>query len=371
MTTTTFPFAEDTPDLLDRTLTHTAAVRVSLPSGEVIPLDLEGGRLSYDETRSPRVEAVVDVTVPTDAALLGRIDARTGARLEVDCGYVRPGGVQDVHNLAYLGLRSRKVPRPGDVMQLVGRSDEALVIDSGPDVGAAVTGSSVVDAMDKLIWQIDPLANISVTSSPGPAVAAEVYEDRWDYLAALADRIGAQVYHDGKAIWNIAPVPVITAPAYALSVGDGGTITESDAGLGRDGDSESSAWANVVYLVHEWVDGSNVPRKIVSKRRIQSGPYAAVQGNTKVLEIKRSSSISQANADAAAAALVARTVTRGRTFTVTAPSAYWLRPGHTITVTLPTGPTESHLVVSVEFDLKSGLMNITTRLPDNTGTIGA
>ncbi|ARU53514.1 hypothetical protein CBR64_20880 [Cellulosimicrobium cellulans] len=81
---------------------------------------------------------------------------------------------------------------------------------------------------------------------------------------------------------------------------------------------------------------------------------------------------SSLKASAVAAARVRRTISRGRQMSVeAAAAAYWLRPGHTITVQLPTGPQERHLVSSVTFDLPSGTMHVRTRVPvDVTITTG-
>lgn len=368
----TDPWSSDTPALLTRSLSHVVAGRIVLPGSETIPLDVEGGRLSFDETRSPRVMLNgLTCRVPTDPALLARIDPRTGARLELDAGYTRPGGAQDVHTIADLGLRSRPVSRPDDVMTLDAAGDEALVIDAADTNNGLLTAASTTAGMTALIQQAIPGVVPTVTGPTGAALASEQYDDRWQFLTDLADRIGARVYDNGLRAWFIAPAPVLAAANLDLATGPNGTITRSDATITRDGDGGSSTWANYVYLIHEWTDSGGVDRRIVSTRRITTGAYAAVAPNVKILKVERTSSITQALADASAAALVARTVTRGRSLTVTAVSAYWLRPGDTVNVTLPTGPTEQHLVVSVDFDLGTGLMDVTTRLPDNTGTIGA
>ena len=54
---------------------------------------------------------------------------------------------------------------------------------------------------------------------------------------------------------------------------------------------------------------------------------------------------------------------RSRSLTIQAPSAWWLRPGHTITVHLPDSDPERHLVAAVEHTT-GGVMTVTTRTPD-------
>lgn len=360
----TAPYADDTAGLLTKSLSHVVAARIVIAGGETITLDVQRWDCSFDESHSPRVVVNLDARVPTDPALLARIDPRTGARLELDLGYVRPGGALDVHTIANLVLRSRPVARPDDVMALEAHSDESLVIDNAPCDGAAFSAASTTAAITAALVLALPGTAPTITASAGPAVAQGPYTDRWDLIVDLADRIGARVYDDGLRTWHIDPAPVLGTPNLDIAVGATGTIVSSAAQMGRE------EWANQVLLVYSWRDTSDVDHTIKSVRRITTGAYAAVAGNTKTLRVDREVATTQTEANAAAAALVARTVTRGRSLTVTAVSAYWLRPGDTVNVTLPTGPTEQHLVVSVVFD-DSGLMTVVTRLPDNTGTIGA
>lgn len=365
--TRTAPWSSDTHNLLTRTMSHIVRPTVVLPSGEQFAATLEGGRVAFDETRAPRVQASLTCRVPTDQALLDRLDPRTGARLVIDAGYRRPDGLEDVQPLVDLGLRSRRVARPNDTMTLEGASDEALVIDNSASVGGSVVEINTQNGIANTIREIFPGLTFDTTGAPGGAALNQSpMGNKWTLVMDLADRIGAQVYDNGLRSWFIRPMPVLTTPALGVAVGVNGTILGSDAGLDRDED-----WGNRVLLTYKWTDSSNVAHQVYGVRSITSGVYAAVTGNTRVVEVDREIPATQTEANAAAASLVARTVTRGRSFSLQAISAYWLRPGHTIEVTLPLGDPEQHLVTGVEFDLGEGTMRVTTRLPDNTGTIGA
>ncbi|HEX6917359.1 MAG TPA: hypothetical protein VF140_04715 [Phycicoccus sp.] len=359
------PFSPAIVGLLTRSMTHVCSAWVELPSGETCPLDVESGTLEWDETRAPRVTASLSCRVPTDAALLGRVDPRTGARVKIVAGYRRPDGAEETALVANLGLRSRRVARPDDVLRVEAASDEALILDGAATRSGSITNATTTGAITAVLNQLLTVTP-TVSGSTGPAVSAVLFEDRWSVVQDLADSIGAQVYDNGLRQWVIAPAPAAGSVALELKVGAGGTIVESDAGLSRD-----DGWGNFVWAHYEWVDGGGVRRTVDGLRRVTSGPFAAVAGNYKVVKVSRDVGTTQAAADAAAAALVARMVTRGRSFEVNAISAYWLRPGHTLEVTLPLGDTETHLVTAVSFDLSAGTMRVTTRLPDNTVTIGA
>lgn len=369
------PWAADTPELLTEPLTHLAAADVLLPSGETVPVTLLECTVSFDETTAPRVSANVTAELPGDQALLDRIDPRTGARLLVAAGYLRPDDLEDVHQLCDLGLRTRRVNRdeaaPDGTMTLAALGDEALLVDNAPSNGGSVSTANTVDAIKAVVAMVLPGAtvNTAVTSS-GPGITEAPLGDKWTRVQDWSDSIDAQTYDDGTRTWWVRTQPTLGAVAADLTTGPAGTIYGSDTGLDRD-----DGFYNRVFITYEWRDETNpdapVDRRVVTVRSVTTGPYAATVGNTRTLELSRDVRTTQARADAAAAALVKRTVTRGRSFRVTAPGMYWLRPGHTVTLALPLGDPELHLVASVSFDLVRGEMTVTTRLPDGTYTIGA
>lgn len=331
----------------------------------LLPLEVEDATISWDEKRSPRVQASLTCKVPDAQETLDRIDPRTGARLWVTMGYVLPGGREESHLMADLTLRSRVVSRPDDTMAIEGLSDEALLIDATDTATGNISNATTTGAITSVINQIITTVP-TVVGTTGPAVSSTLFEDRWTCINDLADRIEAQVYDDGLRNWYITSVPGLTAASHFLTVGEDGTIISSEAGMTRD-----DGWANYVWLRYEW-DVAGVANLRQSQRRITSGPMAAVAGNYKIVKVVREGlSATQTEADAAATALVKRMSTRGRTFSVEAIAAYWLRPGDTIDVQLPLGGIESHIISAITFSPVEGTMQIDTRLPDGTMTYGA
>ena len=372
MTLIAAPYDESTPDLLTRTLTHIARATLITDAGDEVPLDLEDGTLRWDETQSPRVQATLTCTLPDDPALLWRIDPRLGVRIVLDIGYLRPGGYEDVHRIADLGLRTRVVNRPERTIELEAHSDEALLIDNAASTSLPINTTSTTAAITAVInLALTPTLPILVTAAAGPAVnQTQVNADKWETIADLADGIGAQVYDDGLRQWHIAPrvTAVAADPVYELTVGASGTIIAARNTLSRVPDV--GGWANRVYLRYAWTDAGGVDHVITSVRQITSGTYRADTGNVVTLPLERTVATTQARADAAAAALVARTVTRGARLDQTAIAAYWLRPGMTVGITQAVGDRSKHVVSAVDFDLVAGTMQVTPRLPDNTGSIG-
>lgn len=358
----TGPYSPDTPTLLaDGPLTHAATAQVTTPDGDTIALPIIDGTVTYDETRSPRVEATLTTHLAADAALATRIDPRVACRLKVAAGYIRPGGVVDVQLVADLGLRTRTRARPDDTLTLTGRSDEALLIDSAPSATLTVSAATTAAAITGVITGAVPGATVNVDAQDlGPAVSfAENNVDKWGAVADFADRIAGVVYDDGLRTWHIAYRPnYTTTPTHYISDGPAGTLVQIEETYDRDGD-----WANRVQLVYEWQDTAGVDKRIVATADA-TGPYAPTAGNTKTLLDVRDTPTLQAFANLAATNLVARTNTRARTYTLTAPSAYWVRPGQTINVTEANTGTIALLVVAVTFDLRTGLMSIDGRLPE-------
>jgi hypothetical protein len=367
-------YLADTPALLSRTMTHLVTARVVGSDGESIPLELEQARSSFDGTRTPRVTAEFVCRLPTDQSLLERLDPRTPARLLLSAGYRRPDGLDDVQQIANLSLRNRYASRAAgsNVLRIRATSDEALLADAAPAAGLTVSSSSttqairdVVDgALAGLTW------NVTATTA-GPAVAEQLLDaDRVAVVNDYRDRIGADVYADEDRIWNITDAPALlagTAAHHTMTVGPAGTITDTEAGLDRDL-SGADGWYNRVYLYYRWRDLAGAEQRIQVSRSVTTGAYA-VTNNLRCLRLERNVATNVTAAGNVAAALVARTVTRGRTFTVSGVAAYWLRPGNTVALQLPLGGLERHLVDSVDFDHVAGRMTLKTRVPDNSGTI--
>lgn len=363
--TMTAPWDEQAPDALREPLTHLATLAVVTPDGTELPLDphRSGGTVTFDEAWSPHVEARVTVVVPTDQGTLDALDPRAGARLVVRAGYRYPSGREDVHELADLCLRSRPVRRPASTADLTAHSDEVRLQDTTPlgDTRTLAGTMAVRAALGDLITWALPGTTVALeatsTETLGDPLTVTTGADLWGTLADLADRINAWVYVDGQRTWRVVDRPALAGvSAYQLEVGPAGTLTDttSDLSMGE--------WGNAVLV--EYPDGTSVWAKATT------GDLAVGTAPTKVVKVTRSADGgSPAARKAVAQAVLRRALSRGRGFTLTAPAAYWLRPGHTITAALPTGPQERHLVARVAFDLATGAMTVTTRVPDDGATI--
>lgn len=363
------PYLDDAEAILAGAHGHIVRARAT-GATFTMPLALvdEAGAVSldYDEQRAPRVQARLLCALPATLEDLERLDPRAGVRVELDLGYRRPGGAQDVATVADLGLRRVSVNYADRTMSLSLAGDEALVVDaSSVAVGKVDTPTHRAGVQALLEQAISPAPNF-VANVPGDTAAlVDPLTDRWATAQDLADRKECALYDDGLRTFVLEPVPTVaTTPAASLTVGDGGTVLEPEADLARD------AWFNYVCLRYRWRNAAGADQVITATAYVSSGPYA-ISGDAgkRILLDERNVPTTQAAANAAARAILVRQLSRSRSFTFTAIAAYWVRPGSTVSVTLPGGRPEAHLVSRVSFQPLVGTMTLATRLPDVASSI--
>jgi len=350
----------DTPDLLGGDLGHIVRATLTHPSFGVVDLplpDTASASVVFDESRTPRVEA--SLSVPLVAGLEG-VDARAGVRLEVSAGYLRPDGVEDVQPLVDLGVRRTPRAHLAGLLGISAASDEALVLDAAPAVAEKITAASPALAVADLLGKaISPAPYIEHNLTAAGAVTLDPVEDRWDSLLDLADRYGAQVYDDGLRTWHLLPAPSRAGdPVHTLRTGVGGTVIDPTEAVDRD------SWANYVRMRYRWRTAAGADAQVVSTAYVAAGDYAITgPAGRKILPVERAAATTQAQANDAARQILIRSLSRAETLSLTAVSAYWLRPGDTVEVVLEDGVPRLVIVSRVVFDLVRGTMAVTTRLP--------
>lgn len=368
----TAPFDPAWSARLGGALSMPTSVRVTGPDIAPITLDVISGNVTWNEDATPHVQAALTCRIPDSQATLDALDARLNRRLVVTGGYRVPGD-GETHVLCDLMLSERIVSRSEGqaTMTIRAVSDEQRVIDTRP-INASRTYGPTSDggaAIAELIqWGTSgsPAASqpVHVTAS-GTFVAADdsLLIDRedelWSSIQDIADRIGAWVYHDGLGTFHVVPQPVKAGSAVAqFQVGAGGTITNSESSLTRE------EFANTVVVTYSWYDGDQ--RTAFGYAEVTSGPYAVAAVGRKVIKVDIERKGTAAQAKAAAAQMLSRAISRGRSLGLEFDHApLWLRPGQTVTVQLATGPQVRHLVSRVDIDIPSGHGHIQTRQPED------
>jgi hypothetical protein len=144
-------------------------------------------------------------------------------------------------------------------------------------------------------------------------------------------------------------------------VGSNGTILTSSSGVTRDD------WANWVTVWYVWTGSTGTPFVSGGYANVTAGPYAPAASGYKILLERRPVPGTPTSGNRVAATILRRMLARSRSYTVDAVPAWWLRPEDTITLQLPLGEQERHLVSRVAF--APGRMSIETRLPDTASTV--
>lgn len=371
----TAPFDPSVEQLI--TQPHEQGIRaVAVLSGGVeLPLDVVDYELSFDERRTPYVQGSIDVPVPTDQATLDQLDPRLLIRVRLFVYYRLASGVVDEHQIAYLQARRRRLVRSDDnraILTLDLVSSEAAFIDaltpnySNPE--ATWTSTSLKNAVGTLVTDAfagTPMAGVVVNGPTiAEAITLPIAPHPWDAISDAADALDFDIYDPGMfAEWIVEPrVTAVGVPSLTLDVGANGTIVSSETGVTRDD------WANWVVISYDWTDNAGVRQFEGGSAHVTGGPYTTALVGYKFLQENRMMPGSASQGTRAAKAILARMLSRSRSYTLTAVPAWWVRPRQTTALTLPLGSQERHIISSVSFG--PGTMRLTTRLPDTASVIG-
>lgn len=361
--------------LLREHLIHVWTVEAITDAEGTFPLSVVSAVLTFDEAWSPHVQLEADCVVPEDQDQLDALDPRAGAQIRVTAGYVYPDGTQDDGEPVTLHLHSRIVRRPDNTLSIRAFSGEMALQEDAYTGDTFPTLAGAAETLEDLITAVHPGATITSTIPAlyRPDLLTGLEESKvgtswWDLAADVQDRADVWVRDTGEGYWLITARPTVAGmSALALSVGTGGTITSSETELGRE------EWANAVLVRHTWTEDTGtetIEHLVTGYAAVTGAPLGVDVVGRKVLVVDRETPAPHDAVAAAAAALVSRTVSRGRRAQLEAHAAYWLRPGHTVTVQLPTGPQERHLVAAVAFSFPAGGMGVRTRVPENVTITG-
>lgn len=366
----TVPYSAKAAAALTDPIRHECAVTVRPRTGAAFALDADDVSVTFSEDWAPFAQASIRGAIPSTQAKLDALDPRILCRIEIDTGYTYQDGTTELFPLADLGLVDRGVLRPSNVLELSAASDEALTQDYIWRSDFPLMPTNGIN--EAVSWCLEfSLMQTGYTLSTffGPGVdehqlldlTISIGDPMWRMLDEIATRTGKRVYCGEDGIWRIRNRNEISAtPLHSLTVGQDGTILDTATSLSRDN------WYNSVLLEHEWMPyGASEPMRRFGHAAVTSGPFAVGTVGYKTYHVRSDRVIAQDTLTAAAVAKLSNLVTRGRSLRLTAIAAYWLRPGNTISVTLPTGEPELYIIQSVTFRPLVGLMDIVTRQPAN------
>lgn len=367
----TAPFDVKAAELITGPLRHEAELTAHPLTGDPFALEIDGTDLAvtFSEDWSPYVQASISCKVPEDQEELDRLDPRKLCRVSINAGYTYPDNETEIFPLADLHLRRRAVNRPSNLLELTASSDESITQDYTWRADFPLMPTTGIN--EAVAWGLD-FATIphgyQLASAFGNGTdAADLAElaigrgdSMWSMLDEIATRTGRRIYCDEFGIWQIRDRPELAGtPSHYLEVGAAGTLTDTSTELSREG------WFNEVYLRNGWKDGAGNDVLIIGSAAVTSGEFAVGTVGWKCFYHESDRPITQDAANKAAATKLKNLVSRGRSLRLTAAAAYWLRPGMTVSVTLPSGAPALCLIQAITFHPLTGLMDITTRQPLN------
>lgn len=363
------PYAPDAEERIRYSARHIITA-TAYPSGAAsFDLDVEDATITFDDSTAPRIQASLTCKLP-DAAALDTLDARRTFRVKVWAGYKYDSVTEDVQLLADLHVRDHEVKRPANRLALELHSDESLAMDyrrlawdSQPPqsslydaivyhVGLATIGSATPLVVSEYPNGFGASAVAGLVQEPG--------QPSWDLVVESARRAGVSIYCEPDRSWRIAaPQAVSGETALNLTTGGGGIIIDSNSVTSRD------RFRNAVCLRYRWKDGAGVEQTIYGHSYIAAGPYSLPTIGYNSHYEERDVPVTQAQANQAAENMLRALSRRGKSFVLSAVSAYWLRPGQTVTATLPEGGQERLLVSAASFSFPSGSMQVRLRQPED------
>lgn len=363
-------WAADAPETITGVHRQDFEARITLPVGggsqQIAATAME---VTFSEDWAPRIQGSLTAPNEWGPELLPFLDPRTVVPCRPLAGYVVPAVGSDIHALATTHLTSRTSPDNGETVNLTFASVEALAQDClyfGPDTAFSFGG--VREALAYMISYATPngpgitesVISNAYMSALTTALPFRAGQSMWQHMDDLALLAGVRIQADGTGGWRITRKVTAAGPVVLdLSQGQQNSIAE------RIQDTISrEEYYDAALLRYQWRDTAGVEKTIYGA--FPTGGAAAGFGKKSFYEV-RTGPVTQANANAAAKAIVRALSARGDSYSVDAVAAYWLRDGDTVKIRLATGATALHIVRAVTFHLATGRMTVTTRQPSNLG----
>lgn len=218
-----------------------------------------------------------------------------------------------------------------------------------------VTQGNTPAAIASLLTDVDPRIVVDVSQAPQGSHRSSLWErDRDKAVQSLARSIGAQVRFDAEGVARVTPVPSLDDPVFAtINRGRGGTKIAHRAGV------SSRRTYNAVVVVGETPGGDPVygVARDTSNARTRYGGPAAKRPRFYVTSLIETT----AQANAAAAGLLAQALGVARSLAVDAVPNPLMDAGHVIDVETHPSVWERHIVEAFPLPLFGAGVTIDTR----------
>lgn len=336
------------------------------PNGGVMP-DIAFSGASVDADGGSQVRRTASLTV-ADTSLwpVGGFDALSpvGAEAALEFGIVLPGGATEWVPVFRGPVQKAALALPLSSALAVDLADRAKwVAEDRLDVpGESHAGATTVSEITRLIHDTLPSAEVlDLSGDTTTAPVLQIDKERWqDGVEALADSIGCEVYADQTGRFIIRRQPTLDdAPVWAIDAGSTGVLIKADRELTRE------SVYNAVIATGTRTDGTPpVYAKVTDDDPDSPTRYGGPFGR-KPRYYSSPLLLTTEQAQAAAAALLARAKGYVATVTVEAVPNPALEPGDVVEVRLPDGTRQRHIVDKVPLSFSaSDSQSLTTRSTD-------
>lgn len=212
---------------------------------------------------------------------------------------------------------------------------------------------TLIEGTAPLNWSTPTLTTVEADMRFTTDAAALNWEPgtaAWDLVEPLLQTANLRLICDGDRKWHLI------APSHhdpgLLQATAAENITRAEDTISRE-----KEWFDAVVIEYKWVDTAGVPKQAWD---------AAGQPGTKALNLKYERPFPGAGA---AAAILARSVGRGRVLDLETTARYLVNPSQAVAIELPSSPTQTGWLSSVSWRFPEGRMRIGTR--EATDTIPA
>lgn len=349
---------------------HTVRVQVdAYRGGSLVASDLPvaGGSVAVDATSDVRRQLDLTIADPTLAPKAGDTTGPLtpfGTELYVRRGIAFPNGTVEWVPLGWFRIQQVSASLGLDALKVQGVDRSRTVADAKfLTPTQSVTTNTVPNEIKRLVQQAIPGAVFTDTTGSTSSTPDLVWEqERWPAISDLARSIGAEVFFDADGKCLLRAVPSISnAVAWYVDAGEGGVMVSGSQETSRE------STYNGVVATGERTDQfaaytSTKTDDDPASPTYWLGPYGQVP------YFYTSASITtQAQADAAASGLLARTKGLTRSVSLSSIPNPALDAGDVVQVVFPDGTYERHIVDSLTIPLDpSEAMPIGTRSTDPT-----
>lgn len=345
-----WPLEPQAAVLLNRSHGVTARVLASINgSAFVEPVQLASGSIAVDLSspvrRSLSCEIVADVDDPS-------VDA-FAAELRVEYGIVDDATARTWWVPVGTFVVSEAVEAGAGVVSVTAPDRWQRIIEARFEQPRTTSGDTVQAIVD-LLTEADARIVVDTSRAPTGTHGTSLWErDRDEAITKLAQSIGAVVYFDPMGVAVIARAPALgDAPAWEIGGGDTGVKVSSRRGVSR------ARTYNAAAVIGE----PQGKPPVYAVRRVTSGPLRWGGPFGKRPRFLKSSLIAtQAQADGAAAALLARVQGVARTLELESLPNPALDAGDVLAAEIEPGVWQRHIAESFTLPLGLGVMPIATR----------